>query len=402
MPAFLQSIISGLAVMSTEKNSVNLEHLANVVPGALYQLERSPEGELKFNYVSQGAEAIFGCSAEALAKDISLLSHIIHPDDLQSVLTSMHDSARYQYLWIKEYRVLRNGKEAWIYGHAVTVQQEDGSTLWNGQMLDITERKTLELKVEENQRNLMLAERVAGLGHWQLDLETGLSQWSDTMYDLHGLDKAKTKPSLALVMKKTHPEDRNALTEAIEAVKQSGARDVEHRIMLGDGEIRWLRESGIYHINDAGREIIFGTTQNITDYKELELKLRQTGGSDEHTGFYNRRLMLQSLQRRFSLFQAHSQYQYYVLVVRVTDEVQTLQVVSQIVRQNIQDYDIPGYLGNGLIVVLMSTLSAQLNADCLKAIKQQLERRGVEHKIALECAQVTDLRFDDILIRALH
>lgn len=206
---------SGLAVMSTEKFSVNLEQLANAVPGALYQLQRSPDGELKFNYVSQGVEAI-------------------------------------------------------------------------------------------------------------------------------------------------------------------------------------------YRVNEAGREIIFGTTQDITDYKELELKLRQTGGSDEQTGFYNRRLMLQSLQRRFSLFQAHSEYQYYVLVVHVADETETLKTASQIVRKNVQDYDIPGHLENGMIVVLMSTLSAQQNTVCLETIQQQLTECNVEHKIALECAQVTDLRFDDVLIRALN
>ena len=388
--------------MDHEKQLVNLEHLANSVPGALYQLERSPDGQLKFNYVSQGVEAIFGCSAESLANDVTLLSEIIHPDDLQSVLSSMHNSARYQYLWVKEYRVIKNGRVSWIYGHAVTSQQADGSTLWNGQMLDITERKMLELKVEENQRNLMLAERVAGLGHWQLDLETGQSQWSDTMYNLHGLNKAKVTPSLALTLEKTHPEDRQAVTEAINAVKQSGARDVEHRVMLGDGEIRWLRRSGIYRIDEAGREIIFGTTQDITDYKELELKLRETGGNDEHTGFYNRRLMLQSLQRRFSLYQAHSEHQYYVMVVRVANNAETLKAVSKIVRQNIQDYDTPGCLGKGIIVVLMSTLSAEQNKNCLQATRQLLEQHGIEHKIALESAQITDLRFDDVLLRALN
>jgi len=387
--------------MNIEKASVNLEHLANSVPGALYQLQRSPDGTMKFNYVSQGVEAIFGCSAESLANDVTLLSEIIHPDDLQSVLTSMHNSARYQYLWVKEYRVIRNGREAWIYGHAVTSQQADGSTLWNGQMLDITERKMLELKVEQNQRNLILAERVAGLGHWQLDLETGQSLWSDTMYSLHGLNKVKVAPSLALTIERTHPEDRQAVKEAIDAVKQSGARDVEHRIMLGDGEIRWLRRSGIYRVNEAGREIIFGTTQDITDYKELELKLRQTGGSDEHTGFYNRRLMLQSLQRRFSLYQAHSEYQYYVLVIQVANDAETLKTVSKIVRQNIQDYDTPGCLGKGIIVVLMSTLSAEQNKNCLKATRELLEQYEIEHKIALECAQITDLRFDDVLLRGL-
>lgn len=136
-------------------------------------------------------------------------------------------------------------------------------------MLDITERKMLELKVEENQRNLMLAERVAGLGHWQLDLETGQSQWSDTMYNLHGLDKSVVTPSLALTLERTHPEDRQAVTDAINAVKQSGARDVEHRIMLGDGEIRWLRQSGIYRIDEAGREIILVPRRILPTIKNL-------------------------------------------------------------------------------------------------------------------------------------
>jgi GGDEF domain-containing protein len=172
--------------------------------------------------------------------------------------------------------------------------------------------------------------------------------------------------------------------------------------MLGDGEIRWLRQSGIYRIDEAGREIIFGTTQNITDYKELELKLRETGGNDEHTGFYNRRLMLQSLQRRFSLYQAHSEHQYYVMVVRVANNAETLKAVSKIVRQNIQDYDTPGCLGKGIIVVLMSTLSAEQNKNCLQATRQLLEQHGIEHKIALESAQITDLRFDDVLLRALN
>ena len=96
-----------------------------------------------------------------LQQNTCVLKDIIVADDYDSVVNSLLDSAKYQIPWNKEYRVVRNGEILWVYGHAVTEKQANGSTLWKGQLLDITERKQLELTVKRHQRNLELAERVA-------------------------------------------------------------------------------------------------------------------------------------------------------------------------------------------------------------------------------------------------
>ena len=310
--------------MNAQKSSVDLVSLTNALPGAVYQLELTESGEWHFHFVSEGIESIYGCSVADLQQNTCVLKDIIVADDYDAVVNSLLDSAKYQIPWNKEYRVVRNGQIYWVYGHAVTEKQSNGSTIWKGQLLDITERKQLELTVKRHQRNLELAERVANLGHWKLNLNTGKSVWSDTVYELYGLEKSKTDPGLDIVMEKTHPEDRKAITDAIEAAKKSGVRDVEHRIIRSDDTVRWLRESGIYQLDENGDEIIFGTVQDITEYKEMELKLRSTGGEDEHTGFYNRRMMLRALQRRFSFYKAHPEYPYFLLVLKVTNDAKML------------------------------------------------------------------------------
>jgi len=387
--------------MNASEPSVDLVSLTNALPGAVYQLELTVDGEWHFHFVSQGIESIYGCSASDLQSSTCILKDVIVLEDYDAVVNSLLDSAKYQIPWNKEYRVVRNGELHWVYGHAVTDRQTNGSTLWKGQLLDITERKQLELTVKRHQRNLELAERVANLGHWKLNLKTGKSIWSDTVYELYGLEKGAIEPSLDTVMEKTHPQDRNAVISAIEAAKKSGVRDVEHRIIRSDDTVRWLRESGIYQLDENGDEILFGTVQDITDYKEMELKLRSTGGEDEHTGFYNRRMMLRALQRRFSFYKAHPEYPYFLLVLKVTNDAKMLARAAEIVRVNIRDYDTPGHLGNGLITVLLSTLSLPENKSSLRRVIEQLSNAGIEGHCMLEEARSTDNRFDDILTRAL-
>lgn len=387
--------------MSAQTSSIDLLSLTNALPGAVYQLELTAGGEWHFHFVSEGIESIHGCSAEELQHRTCTLKNIIVPDDYDAVINSLLDSAKYQIPWHKEYRVTRNGETHWIYGQAVTAKQDNGSTIWQGQLLDITERKQLELSVKRHQRNLELAERVANLGHWKLNLSTGKATWSDTVYELYGLEKGTVDPGLDLVMAKTHPQDRQAVTEAIKAAKASGVRDVEHRIIRSDDTVRWLHDSGIYQLDDNGDEIIFGTVQDITEYKEMELKLRSTGGEDEYTGFYNRRMMLRALQRRFSFFKAHPAYSYFVTVVQIANDPNVLTQAGSIIRKNMQDYDTFGHLGNGLITVLMSTLSPVENRACFERVVTELKAADIEGHWALEQSRDTDTRFDDILTRAL-
>ena len=72
----------------------------------------------------------------------------------------------------------------------------------------------------EKAQMLELAERVAGVGHWFISLESDSLFWSDEIYRIHGKDAATFVPEVNSALDFYHPEDapgvRDALAKAIE------------------------------------------------------------------------------------------------------------------------------------------------------------------------------------------
>jgi len=112
---------------------------------------------------------------------------------------------------------------------------------------DITERKRDEaaLRVHEEQLRLALASTQAG--GWNWDRRTGHFCWSRHVDHLLGLtDGARPRSQdewLALV----HPDDRQAMARAMsQTLNNRTGREVvfEHRLMTGDGGVRWCVWTG--------------------------------------------------------------------------------------------------------------------------------------------------------------
>jgi signal transduction histidine kinase len=74
-----------------------------------------------------------------------------------------------------------------------------------------------------------------------------------------------------------HADDREAVRRASEAAIASDQRyDIEHRIIRGDGAVRWVHTKADVVRNDAGKPLrMVGTIQDITDRRLLEEQLRQ-------------------------------------------------------------------------------------------------------------------------------
>ena len=82
--------------------------------------------------------------------------------------------------------------------------------------------------------------------------------------------------SRELFLSRVHPEDRNAVGEAIERARASSQTfEFEYRLLRPDGATRWLISRGRYVSNDRGgiRELI-GVAIDITAQVEADLQLR--------------------------------------------------------------------------------------------------------------------------------
>jgi len=98
------------------------------------------------------------------------------------------------------------------------------------------------------------AERVAHMGSWRMDLATGRLDWSDGMYTLFGIDRARFSGDVTEVTARAiHPDDRPMIDEINRLVALDGVpRPARYRILLPDGAIRWVDAQGARTVTRPG------------------------------------------------------------------------------------------------------------------------------------------------------
>src|SRR5438309_3910176 len=125
------------------------------------------------------------------------------------------------------------------------------------------------------EQRMSLAAESANLAFWTINFERKESWMSDKGRAIFnfGPDEALSRE---LFLSRVHPEDRNAVDEAIERARSSSQTfEFEYRLLRPDGETRWLISRGRYVSNDRGgiRELI-GVAIDITAQVKADLELR--------------------------------------------------------------------------------------------------------------------------------
>jgi diguanylate cyclase (GGDEF)-like protein/PAS domain S-box-containing protein len=122
-----------------------LDRIASNVPGIVYQAHIDPNGVVSFPYVSEGIRNVIGIEARTLQDDPWALMRMIHPDDLDEFQHSMSSVASGSTSSQWEGRaVLGDGSVRWLRIASRPQQTDDGSTLRDGVVLDVTEQHLAE------------------------------------------------------------------------------------------------------------------------------------------------------------------------------------------------------------------------------------------------------------------
>ena len=123
--------------------------------------------------------------------------------------------------------------------------------------------------------DLARAQRMAGLGGWELDLTSGALQWSDAAYELFGLSKRDTTPTQELFDSLVDPRDSERLRSSLRETRLNGHPGViEYRITRADGSPRWLRQE--HELVERGSESprMIGAVHDVTLQRETSDALR--------------------------------------------------------------------------------------------------------------------------------
>jgi diguanylate cyclase (GGDEF)-like protein len=130
--------------------------------------------------------------------------------------------------------------------------------------------------LRERERQLAQAQELARLGSWSWDVETDRLTISDEFYSLFALEYLPPEPGYELLLERVHPDDRERMAAAALRVWATGEPfDVDCRIVLPSGEMRWVHARGQVALDDSDRpRCIRGTVQDITDQKRAERELQ--------------------------------------------------------------------------------------------------------------------------------
>jgi diguanylate cyclase (GGDEF)-like protein/PAS domain S-box-containing protein len=129
--------------------------------------------------------------------------------------------------------------------------------------------------LQDSAERLNEAQRISRVGSWTLDLVSGELLWSDEVFRLFEIDPTKFGATYEAFLSAIHPDDREAVNSAYARSLESRAPyEITHRLRMGDGRIKWVREMCMSDFDAAGKALRSkGTVQDITELIEVERAL---------------------------------------------------------------------------------------------------------------------------------
>ena len=207
---------------------------------------------------------------------------ITHPDEIAAsteIMRRMFDED-VRLAPIEKRFIAKNGGVVWANLTISIARKPDGSPDYNiCSIEDITSRKRVEAELKETTARLAEAQRVARLGYWSRNFQTGQIHWSEEIFHLSGRDPTLGPPSdVAEVSHYYTPESWAKLEATIAHARETGVPvecDVE--IIRADGARRWATSRGETTRDAKGVPLLaHGTIQDITARKLVEQSLTES------------------------------------------------------------------------------------------------------------------------------
>ncbi|MBD3317219.1 MAG: PAS domain-containing protein [Chitinivibrionales bacterium] len=130
-----------------QMQATRLDNLSTNVPGMIYQFAALPDGSTRYEYASDGCRDIFEVEPEEVVADPMIILKTVHPEEREAFEDNLAASIADKRNWVWEGRYIINGKTKWIKG-ASTPHVATYGLIWDGVMVDVTDRKEAEEKLK--------------------------------------------------------------------------------------------------------------------------------------------------------------------------------------------------------------------------------------------------------------
>lgn len=251
--------------------------------GGLFRGTIGLGGITDIRHHSRGFAALFGLSPEELAADAKLTFKLIAPADRRAVAHATIVSRRTLTPFHQIFRINRHSDGAlrWLHVRAAPMREPDGTTVWNGIALDVTEQHQQQLRlhqqeamiraVSDNLRDGLLFRLV-----FRPDMTRYFAYLSKGIEKLFDVAPVSEMPDATVLHDRFHPDDLQDFIDAeFEAIRTRQPFDREVRIVHRDGSVHLVQVNATPTECEGGNLAWDGIAIDVTSTHANEQALRE-------------------------------------------------------------------------------------------------------------------------------
>src|SRR6266446_6020246 len=230
-----------------------------------------------FDHWSRELLKIYGLDPEKEAPTLEEYLATIHPQDRELMARTIEKMVAEGLGCDLKKRIVRpDGEVRYIRCVGVPVFENGILKSIVGTAMDITEQEELTQELRRREAYLAEAQRLSHTGSFGWDVSSGEINWSEETFRIFELEP-KTKITTDLIVQRTHPDDRQAVQQVIErASSQRTEFALEHRLLMPDGSIKYVRVVGRPSTDEECPSEFVGAVTDITNQKQAEESLRES------------------------------------------------------------------------------------------------------------------------------
>jgi PAS domain S-box-containing protein len=202
-------------------------------------------------------------------------SYFKNSEDRNSAIKNLKKHGKYNDYEVEGRR--NDGTFFWVSQNAQYFYDDHGNIQGSETIVrDMTLRKEIEAALKKSERSLDKAQHIAHIGSWEWNIKTDNIIWSNELYSIYGVDQNSFTPTLSSFEDFIHPDDEEYVNQHVDQLVSEGkSHNFDFRIVLDDGSIRVLNTlAEVVEFDKHGEpSVIIGINQDITERKEIELKL---------------------------------------------------------------------------------------------------------------------------------
>jgi len=235
---------------------------------------------------SHNHHELYGLKERPEQWDMATFLSCVHPEDREWIPREIQKSVVEKTSFEFEYRVIWPDESVhwlWGKGRPVTNSANEVDHL-AGVIIDITDKKSNELKLERQKKRLLRSQKIGKLGDWEFNVDSKDIYWSPMVYEIFDRNPGTGPPSYKELRSEYYKQDIAKHDKYLKRALDEGVPyDIDLKLRTGEENYKFVRIIGVPLAGDSGRiKKLSGIVQDITERKELENRIRESEEKYRH------------------------------------------------------------------------------------------------------------------------